>query len=94
MAVWEVEAMPHPDTWYSRVQKMKQILGVSNLNGCKDSVGKFLGEKLNSTFDRFWLDQINVTKLDSNGVDHNKLRFYKGFQGPRNKKCIAILYFL
>ena len=39
------------------------------------------GKKINSTFDRFWLDQINVTKLDSNGVDHNKLRFYKTLKG-------------
>ena len=46
-----------------------------------ESVGKFLGKKLNSTFDRFWLDQINVAKLDSNGVDHNKLRFYKTLKG-------------
>ena len=65
--------MPHPDTWYSRVQKMKQILGVSNLNGCKDSVGKFLGEKLNSTFDRFELDQIkvrHVTNIKNNSQPH------------------------
>ena len=81
MAVREMEAMPHLDTWHSRVQKIKTLLGVSDLHGCKDSVGKFLGKKINSTFDRFWLDQINVTKLDSNGVDHNKLRFYKTLKG-------------
>ena len=73
--------MLHLDTWHSRVQKIKTLLGVSDLHGCKDSVGKFLGKKLNGTFDRFWLDQINVAKLDSNEVDHNKLRFYKTLKG-------------
>ena len=80
-AVREMKAMPHLDTWHSRVKKIKTLLGVSDLHGCKDSVGKFLGKKLNGTFDRFWLDQINVAKLDSNGVDHNKLRFYKTLKG-------------
>ena len=53
----------------------------ANVHGSKDRVSKFLGKKLNSIFDRFWLDQINATKPDSNGVDHNKLRFYKTLKG-------------
>ena len=81
MAVREMEAMPQLDTWHSRVKKIKNLLGISGVHGTKDSVSKFLGNKLKGTFDRFWLDQINVTKLDCNGVDHNKLRFYKTLKG-------------
>ena len=81
MAVTEMRAMPQLDTWYSRVQEMKKLLGISSPNGCKESVSIFLGKKLNSIFDRFWLDQINVSKLDSDNVDHNKLRFYKTLKG-------------
>ena len=32
-------------------------------------------------FDRFWLDQINARKLGNDGLDHNKLRFYKTLKG-------------
>ena len=32
-------------------------------------------------FDRFWLDQINARKLGDDGLDHNKLRFYKTLKG-------------
>ena len=81
MAVREMKIMPHLDTWHSKVQKIKTLLGVTNVHGSKDRVSKFLGKKLNSIFDRFWLDQINATKPNSNGVDHNKLRFYKTLKG-------------
>ena len=77
----EMKAMPQLDTWHSRVQKIKKLLGVPNPHGSKESVGRFLGRKLNSSFDRFWLDQINISKPDSNNIDHNKLRFYKTLKG-------------
>jgi hypothetical protein len=64
--------MPHLDTCYSRVLKMKSLLGISRLYGCKDRVNIQLGKKLNGVFDRFWIGQVNAQKLDSDGVDHNK----------------------
>ena len=81
MAVREMATLPQLDTWYSRVQTIKTSLGITRLHGSKDRVNSLLGKKLNSVFDRFWLDQINVKKLDSDGVDHNKLRFYKTLKG-------------
>ena len=81
LAVSEMRAMPQLDTWYSRVQTIKKLLGIPTLHGSKESAGAFLGKKLNSIFDRFWLDQINVSKPDSNNIDHNKLRFYKTLKG-------------
>ena len=73
--------MPHLDTWFSRVKRIKSLLGTPRLYGCRDSVSKQLNKKLNSVFDRFWLDQINVNKLGTDGLDHNKLRFYKTLKG-------------
>ena len=81
MAVREMAIMPHLDTWHSRVQSIKSLLGISRLHGCKDSVSLQLNKKLNGAFDRYWIDQINAQKLDSDGMDHNKLRFYKTLKG-------------
>ena len=38
-------------------------------------------KKVNSKFDRYFLDEINKVKLGSDGLDHNKLRLYKHFKG-------------
>ena len=81
MAVREMASMPHLDTWYSRVQSIKSLLDIPALYGSKDRVSNTLGKRLHSVFDRYWLDQINAPKLDSDGVDHNKLRFYKTLKG-------------
>ena len=64
-------------------------MGVPTLHGSKESAGIFLGKKLNSIFDRFWLDQINVSKPDSNNIDHNKLRFYKTLKGSFTREPYA-----
>ena len=54
------------------MQNIKTLLDSST-----DIVSNAIGKRLNGIFDRFWLDQINVTKLGNDGADHNKLRFYK-----------------
>ena len=53
------------------------MFGIPQLHGSKDNVGLQLNKKLNSMFDRFWIDQVNKQKLGADGLDHNKLRFYK-----------------
>ena len=75
--VQEMANKPYLDTWYSRVQDMKTVLGIPRLYGCNDSVGSQLNRKLHSLFDRFWIDQVGADKTGSDGIDHNKLRFYK-----------------
>ena len=80
-SVREMAIMPHLDTWYSRVQKMKTLLGIPRLHGNKDSVSLKISKRLNSAFDRFWIDEINTPKLGNDGLDHNKLRFYKTLKG-------------
>ena len=76
-AVKEMASKPYLDTWYSRVQNMKALLGISQLYGSIDTVGLQLNKRLHSLFDRFWLDQISTEKIGNDGLDHNKLRFYK-----------------
>ena len=76
-AVKEMASKPYLDTWYSRVQKIKTMLGITHLRGCVDSVGLQLNKKLHSLFDRYWIDQICSEKIGNDGIDHNKLRFYR-----------------
>ena len=76
-AVSEMANMPNLDTWYSRVQKIKTVFNIPQLRGSKDNVGLQLNKKLKSIFDRFWIDQVHAQKLGGDGLDHNKLRFYK-----------------
>ena len=56
---------------------IKTLLGLPRLHGCKDSISHQLNKKLNSLFDRFWLDEICCEKFGSDGLDHNKSRFYR-----------------
>ena len=75
--VREMANKPYLDTWYSKVQKIKTLLNIQQLQGCNDSIGIQINKKLNSLFDRFWIDKICATKIGNDGCDHNKLRFYK-----------------
>ena len=38
-AVKEMASKPHLDTWFSRVQRIKTVLGINQLHGGNDSVG-------------------------------------------------------
>ena len=70
------------DSWGLRVEKIKTLLNLQTFPSfvSSDSVGKQIKSKLNSIFDRFWLDQINQIKIGNDNLDHNKLRFYKTFK--------------
>ena len=72
---------PYLDTWYSRIKKLKTVLGIPQLHGNKDSVGHQLNKKLFSLFDRFWIDHISSEKIGIDGIDQNKLRFYRKLKG-------------
>ena len=39
-------------------------------------MGKYVKHKLQLNFDIFWKYEINKKKLDENGIDNDKLRFY------------------
>ena len=46
-----------------------------------EKIGNDIDRKLKSSFDRFFLDEINHVKLGKDSLDHNKLRFYKQLKG-------------
>ena len=76
-----MQTNPTIDSWYSKVEKIKELLDITRIR-CKPSkVNVFADKILNSKFERFFLDQINKIKLGSDGIDHNKLRLYKLFKG-------------
>ena len=79
--VQEMVNKPYLDTWYSRINNLKTVLNIPQLYGSNDSVGHQLNKKLCSLFDRFWIDQICSEKIGIDGIDHNKLRFYKTLKG-------------
>ena len=66
------------DCWLSRVRKIEKLFDIPSLPRYlkKESVDSIIKKRVKSIFDRFWQDQVNLTKPDSNGVNHNKLRFY------------------
>ena len=79
--VQEMKNQPGLDSWNSRVDKIKFILKIPTLYGKSDKVGIVIDKLLKGKFDRFFLDEINEIKIGSDGVDHNKLRFYKTIKG-------------
>ena len=77
-----MKQLPLIDTYYKRVNKIKSLLNIDNLNGSKERIGNHIATKLKGSFDIFFLDEINQVKLGKNDLlDHNKLRFYKQLKG-------------
>ena len=65
------------DTWLSRTNKVEKLLNISvNCKKTSDGVGKYTKQKIRSCFDIFWKEEISASKLDKDGVGHNKLRLY------------------
>ena len=80
-AMNEMKGSPHIESWYTRVEKIKTLFSIPKLYGNSDKVGNLCDRLVKGKFDRFYLDEINLIKLGSDGGDHNKLRFYKTFKG-------------
>ena len=55
-------------------------------------MGEFMERKINSKFDRFFLDEVNKVNIGPDGLDHNKLRLYKTFKGSfRQEPYLSIV---
>ena len=69
--------------WLSKVRKIRELLSIPMFPSSfsPSSVGKKLTKEVQSNFDRFFLSQINNVNLGDDGLDHNKLRFYKTLKG-------------
>ena len=69
------------DNWYTKVEKIKSLLKIPNLYGNANKVGSIIEKNIKSKFERFFLDEINLVRRGSDGLDHNKLRFFKTLKG-------------
>ena len=79
--VQDMKGYSELDCWYNRMDKIKKLFNIRRLYGKPEKVGKSIDKILRSKFDRFFLDEINQSKIGSDGCDHNKLRLYKTFKG-------------
>ena len=77
----EMQNNPQIDSWYCRVEKLKKLLNIKRLHCKPAKVGLIVDKLIKSKFDRFYLDEINKTRMGSDGLDHNKLRLYKTLKG-------------
>ena len=75
------------DCWLTRVNKMKNSLGISVNSSCSQSVAnKHLKNQVEGKFQVYWLDSIKQVRLNQDGRDQNKLRLYKTFKGSFNEE--------
>ena len=69
------------DCWLTRVVKIKEGLGITSQNNLKShSVTQLFKSKIQSKFEKFWLESINERKY-KDGHNSNKLRFYNLLKG-------------
>ena len=80
-AISDMRNNPQVDSWYTRVEKIKNLFGIKRLYCKPDKAGLIFNKIIKSKFDRFYLDEINQTKIGNDGLDHNKLRLYKTSKG-------------
>ena len=80
-AMTEMRELPHLDTFYTRMRDIKSHLNIGPLYGTAETIGHTIDKKLKSSFDLFYLSEINQVKLGDDLLDHNKLRFYKQLKG-------------
>ena len=67
------------DCWLFRTDKMSELLALPNLRYSESSGRKIL-KYVQSKFERFWLDKIKSSRVDKDGVEHNKLHTYSSFK--------------
>ena len=77
----EMKNFPAIDSWYNKVEKIKELLNITRIRCKPQKVGIFVDKIIQSKFDRFYLDEINQIKVGADGLDHNKLRLYKTLKG-------------
>ena len=65
------------DCWMSRVRKLESLFNIPSLknNLKKEVAGNSIKKRVQSVFERFWLDEINAVKI-VNDHNSNKLRLY------------------
>ena len=75
------------DCWLSRVRKLESLFGIPTLKNYlkKENAGNIVKKRVQSVFDRFWLEEINAVKF-VNDHNSNKLRFYSSLKSSFSKE--------
>ena len=71
------------DCWLTRIKKIESLCNIKTISGYTkpDIVRNNIKKTLQSIFDRFYIDQINQSKIGDDNVNHNKLRLYASVKG-------------
>ena len=82
-----LETGPNLDSWWNRVEKIKDLVGAKYSNYEKiEIIGMKIKKCIKSKFEIFWLDKIKIGNLDKNGTYHNKLKNYSTLKGSFTKE--------
>jgi hypothetical protein len=75
------------DCWLTRVRQLEKLFSIPSLNSYtkKEAAGRIIKKRVQSVFDRFWLDEVKEEKI-VNGHNANKLRFYSTFKGSFSRE--------
>ena len=88
-AVQEMKSSPNPslNSWWGRVEKIKEKLGIKYSQFSKiEVIGKVIKKHVQGKFETFWLGEINKQKLGEDNLNHNKLRYYSTLKGCFKKE--------
>ena len=83
-AVSEMQVLDDSNSWVGRVQSVKTLLEIPEYpeHWSDKRVSRDITTRIQSKFEIFFKNEINEEKLGpEDGLDHNKLRFYKTFKG-------------
>ena len=85
----EIKTNPSPglNTWWGRVEKIKDNLGIKYSTFSKiDTIGNNIKKQIKSKFEIFWLNEIKKVKIGADNKNHNKLRYYSTIKGCFKKE--------
>jgi hypothetical protein len=82
------------DCWLDRINKIESLCKIKSFPSyTKTEIVKNSTKKtLQSIFDRFYLDEINKSKVGEDLINHNKLRLYSKFKGSFKKEPYIDLF--
>ena len=67
------------DCWLKRTNQMSKLLEIPAVRHSEYS-GRQILKCVQGKFERFWMDEIKSSRIDKDGVEHNKLQTYSSFK--------------
>ena len=90
-AMKEMQELNISSSWLGRVNNITQLLGIPEYPHywSDERVRRIISHTFQSKFDLFFKDEIGHENIGNDGLDHNKLRFYRTF-----KSCFKPEYYI